>query len=138
MKIKLHALLLASAAFFVGSQASANPAGTVRVATLSNQAQESILRANQQKDLTDQCISIAQSWDSGNQTTLKTCLNHPGLSAELKQKLQRLAQASSTSDPQLLAQANPLTLESLQRQINSMKDTINLLVSTASTSTALA
>ena len=138
MKIKLHALLLASAAFFVGSQASANPAETMRVATLRTQAEDSVLQANQEKDLADQCIAIAQSWDSGNQTTLKTCLNHPGLSAELKQKLQRLAQASSTSDPQLLAQANPLTLESLQRQINSLKDKINLLESAASTSAALA
>ena len=103
MKIKLHALLLASAAFFVGSQASANPAETMRVATLRTQAEDSVLQANQEKDLADQCLAIAQSWNSGNQTTLKTCLNHPGLSAELKQKLERLAQASSTSDPQLLS-----------------------------------
>ena len=138
MKIKLHALLLASAAFFVGSQASAKPAEPMRLATRQANAEESVLQNKQREHITDQCTALVHSWDTGNQSILNTCLSQPALSAELRQKLQRLAKASSQSNPQLLAQANPLTLESLQRQINALQDKINLLESAASTSAAVA
>ena len=136
MKIELHALLLASAALFVGAEVSANQTGPTRVATL--QTRPTVSREKGAPSLSDQCLALSQNWNQGNQSILASCLRHSGISTELKRKLDRLAQASTAVQPQLISQVDPLTLESLQRQINALKDQINLLESVADTSAAVA
>ena len=137
MKIELHAMLLASAAFFVGAQASANQTAAIKVANI--QAQQTVSRdTGTSISINEQCLALSQNWNRANQSILGACLRQPGISIELKQKLERLAQASAASQPQLIAQVDPLTLESLQRQINALKDQINLLESVANTSAAVA
>jgi LysM repeat protein len=137
MKIELHALLLASGVFFVGAQASANQTAAIKVATL--QTQPTVSRdTGTSISINEQCLALSQNWNQANQSILGACLRQPGISIELKQKLERLAQASTASQPQIIAQVDPLTLESLQRQINALKDQINLLESVANTSAAVA
>ena len=59
MKIELHALLLASAALFVGAQASANQTGPTRVATL--QTRPTVSREKGAPSLSDQCLALSQT-----------------------------------------------------------------------------
>ena len=137
MKIKLHALLLASAAFLIGGQTSAYASNITSVATLQSPSKTS-LHTSSGNSLSGECLNLVQSWNKTNQIAIEKCLSHQGLSPQLRQKLERLAGTSTASQPQLLAQADKLTLESLQLQINALKDKINLLEVTASTSAAVA
>lgn len=137
MKIKLHALLLASAAVLIGGQTSAYASNITRVATLQSPSKTSP-HTSSGNSLSGECLNLVQSWDKTNQIAIERCLEHQGLSPQLRQKLERLAGTSAASQPQYLAQADKLTLESLQLQINALKDKINLLEVTASTSAAVA
>ena len=78
MKIELHALLLASAALFVGAQASANQTGPTRVATL--QTRPTVSREKGAPSLSEQCLALSQNWNQGNQSILASCLRHSGIS----------------------------------------------------------
>ena len=137
MKIKLHALLLASAAVLIGGQTSAYASNVTHVATLQSPSKTSP-HTSSGNSLSGECLNLVQSWDKTNQIAIERCLAHQGLSPQLRQKLERLAGTSAASQSQLLAQADKLTLESLQLQINALKDKINLLEVTASTSAAVA
>jgi LysM repeat protein len=137
MKNKLRALLLVSTTFLFAAQASANQLNEERVATL--QSQPTMSREGEKSlSVHDECLILSQNWKQVNQSILASCLSHPDISLELKQKLELLSQSNTAVEPQLIAQADPLTLEGLQLQINALKDKINLLEGVAKTSAAVA
>jgi hypothetical protein len=137
MMIKLHSLLLASAAFLLVAPASANTTSASQVASLQSQT-EGYRKEKGSAALRDRCEELSRSWTQGNKSIIDFCLKSPDLSSKLKQKLERLAQVSNGSQFHLLAQADPLTLENLQRQFNALKEKVNVLESAASASAEIA
>ena len=137
MNIKLHSLLLASAAFLLVAPASARSASASQVASLQSQP-EGYRKEKGSATLRDRCEELSRSWTQGNQSIIDACLKSPNLSSKIKQKLERLAQVSNVSQFHLLAQADPLTLENLQRQFNALKEKVNVLESAASASAEIA
>ena len=137
MKIKLHSLLLASAAFLLVAPASANKTSASQVASLQSQT-DGYRKEKGSATLRDRCEELSRSWTQGNQSIIHSCLKSPVVSSKLKQKLERLAQVSNGSQFHLLAQADPLTLENLQRQFNALKEKVNVLESAASATAEIA
>ncbi len=90
------------------------------------------------QSLEKQCESILSSLIKSSKSLIDECLNSNQISYKLKDQLKSLNTAIIETKPQYIAQAKPLSLESLQRQIDALRNKIVQLESQASISASAA
>ena len=90
------------------------------------------------KSLEKQCESILNSLTKSSKILFDECLNSNQISYKLKEQLRSINNTILETKPRYIAQARPLSLESLQRQIDALRNKIVQLESQASISASAA
>tara|TARA_B100001939_G_scaffold128080_2_gene111028 strand:+ start:721 stop:3342 length:2622 start_codon:yes stop_codon:yes gene_type:complete len=129
MRFSFYALTLVGAALLSGQPVVAGNSTSLESSINSGIAIESSQ---------EQCESLLYSLTKSSESLLEECLKSSYISKELKQDLQALNETILEADDQLIAQAQPLTLESLQRQIDALRNKIVQLESQAVTTASVA
>ena len=129
MRFSFYALTLVGAALLSGQPV---------VAGNSTRLESSINAGIAIESSQKQCESLLYSLTKSSESLLEECLKSSYISQELKQDLQALNETILETDDQLIAQAQPLTLESLQRQIDALRNKIVQLESQAVTTASVA
>ena len=135
MRISLYLLAIAGTAILSGTQsARAESFQKPLLASSTTVLGQDSAHLN----LLDNCEALAQSLNQVNQSILDTCLTSKNITPELREKLDILSKYVADTSPILVAQANPLTLEMLQQQIDALKNKLTQLESEANFSASLA